>query len=118
METVGDPYEDVALVYTGRVRRESQDAAIVIEQIHDAFGSHAALRAALIITILKMDVQQNHWMPYYGLYAHLLEDCPDAGQLTMYAAVCCLQNWGVSGIEIETSGWAELPIAPVRTLVH
>ena len=74
LETAADLYEDVALTYTRLVRRESGDAAAAIEQIQAAFGAQAALRAALIITILKMEVQQNHWLPNIDLYAHLLED--------------------------------------------
>ena len=95
LETAVDPYEDVALTYTCLVRRESGEAAAAIEQIQAAFGAQAALRSALIIAILKMEVQQNHWLPNIGLYAHLLEDYPDALPLTKYAMRCCLRSWSV-----------------------
>jgi len=109
MEIASDLYENVAVVYTQLVRQESQEAAAAIERIHTAFGARAALRAALIITILKMEVQQNHWIPSIGLYAHLLEDYPDASPLTKYAMTCCLQTWTFPGV--ETWGWAELALA-------
>ncbi len=109
MKPASDLYEDVALVYTRLVRQESQEAAAAIEQIHVSFGAHAALRAALIITILKMEVQQNHWIPGIGLYAHLLEDYPEALPLTKQAMTRCLQKW--EGALIEPGGWAELAAA-------
>ena len=109
METPADPYEDIALIYIRLVRQESGQAAAAIEEIQAAFGVHAALRAALIITILKMEVQQNHWLPNIGLYAHLLEDYPDAFPLTKYAMACCLQSWAVP-IQ-TTNSWIELAIA-------
>lgn len=109
METVSDLYEDAALVYTRLVRQENQEAAGAIELIHTAFGSHAALRAALIITIMKIEVQQNHWIPNIGLYTVLLEDYPAALPLTKYAMTCCVHEWAVP--VVEASEWIELPIA-------
>lgn len=111
METASGLNEDATLVYIRLVRQESQEAATAIEKIYVAFGSHAALRAAVMITILKMEIQQNHWLPYFDLYTHLFEGCPDAVPLTKYAAVCCLQEWNVAEVELEASGWAELAIA-------
>lgn len=108
METVFDLYEDTALVYTRLIRQENQEAAGAIELIHSAFGSHAALRAALIITIMKIEVQQNHWIPNIGLYAALLEDYPDALPLTKYAMTGCLHTWAVP--VVEATEWVELPI--------
>ena len=94
MENPSDLYEDAALAYTRLVRQESQEAADAIEHIRADFGTHAALRAALIIRLLKMEVQQNHWIPGIGLYAQLLADYPDALPLTKYAMTCCLRSWG------------------------
>jgi CheY-like chemotaxis protein len=93
VETASDPYEDVALTNIRIVRQDSPAAADTIEHIHANFGSHAALRAALIIRLLKMEVQQNHWLPGIGLYVHLLADYPDVLPLTKYAMTCCLQSW-------------------------
>jgi len=106
MKTPSDLFEDVALVYIRLVSQESQEAAVAIEEIQAAFGSRAALRAALIITILKIEVQQNHWLPNIGLYAYLLADYPDALPLTEVAMRCCLQKWGIS--VAESSEWANL----------
>ena len=114
MKTVSDRYDAATLIYTRLVRQESQEAAATVELIHAAFGSHAALRAAVMITILKMEVQQNHWIPYVGLYADLLEGYPNALPLTMYAALCCLQKWDATEVELAASGWAKLAIADDR----
>ncbi len=100
METASDLYEDVALVYTRLIRQDSQTAADAIEQINLIFGAHAALRAALIITIMKMEVQQNDWIPNINLYGDLLADYPDALELTKYAITCCLQHWTGSEAEV------------------
>jgi hypothetical protein len=105
--------EDATLVYIRLVRKDSPEAAAIIEKIYVAFGSHAALRAAVMITILKVEIQQNHWLPYFDLYTHLFEDCPDAVPLTKYAAACCLQQWAVAGVELATKGWGELATARV-----
>ena len=109
MKNPSDLYEDVALAYTRLVRQESQEAADTIEHIRADFGTHAALRAALIITLLKMEVQQNHWVPGIGLYAHLLADYPDALLLTRHAMLCCLQSWAAP--IVETGEWIPLAVA-------
>ena len=96
MEPASDLFEDAAIAYIRLVRQVDEKAAIAIEKIYADFGSHAALRAALIITILKMEVQQNHWIPKIDLYDHLLEAYPDALALTQYAMFCCLQSWAIS----------------------
>ncbi len=105
--------EDATLVYIHLVRTDSPEAADAIEKIYVAFGSHAALRAAVMITILKMEVRQNHWIPRFELYADLFENYPDALPLTKHAALCCLQKWNASGVELEASGWAELAMTRV-----
>ena len=78
METPVDPYEDVALVYARLVRRESQEAANAVEQIHAQFGSRAALRAALIITIFIEEIQHHHLIPDIRMYIYLFKDYEDA----------------------------------------
>jgi hypothetical protein len=109
MKIASDPCKEVAFVYTQLVRKESVAAAEAIEHICADFGAHAGLRTALIITLLKMEVQQNHWVPGIGLYAHLLADYPDALPLAKFAMLCCLQSWTVP--IIETSEWLPLAIA-------
>ena len=99
MKTPSDLFEDVASTYTRLVRQESREAATAIEKIRAAFGSRAAIRAALILTILKTEVQQNQWIPNIGLYVDLLADYPDALPLTKYAMTCCLKKWAVAIVE-------------------
>jgi CheY-like chemotaxis protein len=103
MKNASDPYEDIALTYTHFVRQESAEAGEILDRIRTDFGAPAALRSALIIAILKKEVQQNDWLPNIGLYAHLLGDYPDALALTKEAMTCCLQRWASpSG---ETGEW-------------
>ena len=116
MQTASDLYENAALVYIRLVSQVSREAARAIEQIHTSLGSHAALRAALIITVLKMEVQQNHWLPSIDLYTYLLEDYPDALPLAKYAMTCCLQNWAVP--EVENGEWVELAPLQGRAQAH
>ena len=93
MDTASDRYEDVASVYIRLVWLENKEAGAALELINAAFGAHAALRAALIIMNLKMEIQHNHWIPSIGLYAHLLEDYPDALPLAKYAMNRYLAHW-------------------------
>lgn len=87
--------EDVLIVYIKLVRQESVHAAAALEQIYVAIGAQAALRAALIITIFRMEVKQNHWIPDMRVYAYLIQDYPEAVPLLEYAIGCCLQAWGI-----------------------
>ena len=99
VDTPSDRYEEVALVYTRLVRQESQAAAAAIEEIQAEFGAQAALRAALIITIMKIEVQQNHWLPSVKVFNDLLQDYPEALPLTKYAIECCLQQWTAPAVK-------------------
>jgi len=109
MEAVVDPYEAIALTYTRLVRKDSAEAGDALDRIRTDFGAHAALRAALLITLLKVEVQQNHWLPSLGLYAHLLEGYPDALPLTRYAMTCCLKSWAIP--IVDSGDWIALAIA-------
>jgi hypothetical protein len=106
MKNAFDSSENVALLYIRSVRRESQEAAAAIERIRTDFGAHAAIRAALIITLLRIEVRENHWLPSMGHYAHLLADYPDALPLTTHAMRCCLRSWNVP--IVETGEWVAL----------
>lgn len=106
MNTVVDLYADSALAYIELVRSISREAAEAVEQVYVAVGSHAALRVALIIILMKMEVKQNHWLPYIGLYQHLIDDYPAAHPLAEQAMTCCLEAWGF--IEVSTGDWTEL----------
>jgi hypothetical protein len=107
MKTASDPFEDAALVYIRLVERISREAAADIEQIRAEFGSHAALRAALIIMILKMEVQQNQWVPHFSLYTHLIGDYPEALPLAKRAMQRCLDTWMVASEPDDI--WVALP---------
>jgi hypothetical protein len=100
MESASNPYEDVVIVYIGLVRQDSAQAAAAIEQIHSTVGSQAALRAALIITIFRMELKQNHWIPDMSVYAYLIKDYLQAVPLLEYAIGCCLQAWGIRDLEL------------------
>jgi len=107
MESVSDPYDDVSLVYRRLIRQESQEVGDLLDQIRIAFGSRVALRAALTITILKMEILQDHWIPNIALYDHLLQDYPEAVALTKAAIKCCLQSWGIPVVvSQEWTEWA------------
>lgn len=107
MDTDLDSFEETTLVYTRLVAQISDEAAAAIRQIHAAFGCHAALRAALIIMILKMEVEQNHWVPHFIIYMHLIGDYPDAIPLAQQAMECCLQVWTLR-LESEEEAWIAL----------
>lgn len=105
MNPASDLYEEVALTYTRLVRLESEEAAAAIEQIHAQFGAAAALRSALVIRLVKMEVQQNQWIPSIRVYQHMFADYPGALSLAKQAMTCCLRAWTVDEPSIEL--WIE-----------
>jgi len=115
MEAVSD--DDVALVYIRLVRKESPDAAALIEQIHRQFGAPAALRAALVITLLKQEIQQYHALPDMGMYTYLLKDSPQAIPFLQEAIAHCLESWGIQPLDNNGEGkWSQTPEAPNAAL--
>ncbi len=103
MNPASDPQEDVALAYIRLVRLEYPDSAAIIEQIHIRFGSPAALRAALTITLLSEEIQHYHSMPDIRMYTSLLKDYRDAIPLLERAITVCLEGCGIP--ESDKSGW-------------
>ena len=101
MKPGSDLYEDVAQVYARLVEHECPDAATAIRQIHSTAGSHAALRAALVIKLLKMEIQQNHYLPNLRIYAYLFEDYSAVAGLLEQAIGCCLQSWGIPDVLVQ-----------------
>ena len=95
--------EDVTVVYKRLVRRESEDAATIIEQIHDQFGTHIALRAALIILLLKEEMLHYQAIPEVDMYSYLLKDFPEAVPFVSEAITRCLESWGFH--QNDKSGW-------------
>ena len=103
MEIPSNSYEDIALVYTRFVRQQSEEAAVIIEQIRATFGSRAALRAALIVTIIHEEIQQHHVVPDVSIYTYLLKEYGAAIPLLEAAITCCLESEGMA--ERDKSGW-------------
>ena len=95
-----DRYQDLLLIYIGLIRKDSPQAAAAIEQMYVSIGGQAALRAALIITILRMEIRQNNWVPDISVHAYLIHPYPEAIPLLEYAMGCCLQAWGIHDLEL------------------
>lgn len=93
-----DKNRDVLQLYLSLVRRESRQAALAIEQIQDILGAQAALRAALAITIFRMEVKQYRRIPDIAVYTYLIRDYPEAVSLLESAMEWCLQNWGIRNL--------------------
>lgn len=103
MESASDPNEDVALAYLRLVQLESPDAADIIKQIRVRFGTPAALRAALTITLLSEEVRYSQAMPDIRMYTSLLKDYRDAIPLLERAITLCLERFSIP--ENDKSGW-------------
>lgn len=110
MEDASDPYEDVVTFYINLVRLDSPQAAGAIEQIHATVGSQAALRAALIITVIRMELRQKLWIPDKGVYTYLIEDYPEAAALLEYAIGCCMKVWGIDRHEVTQLSTSDFDI--------
>ncbi len=95
MEAGPGSYDDVVATYIRVVRRESPEAAGTIEQIHAVYGSRAALRATLVLTLLKMEVQKNHTVGNVDVQTHLIKEFPAALPLLNRAIAYCLRAWGI-----------------------
>jgi hypothetical protein len=100
MESSLNSYDDVVSLYIGLISQDSPQAGAAIEQIQTTIGTAAALRAALIITVLRMEVQQKYWIPDIQVYATLIQDYPQAVPLLEFAIGCCFQVWGVNESEL------------------
>jgi hypothetical protein len=94
-----DPYEDIVPFYINLIRLDSPQAAAAIEQISATVGTQAALRAALIITVIRMELRQNRWIPDKGVYSYLIQDYPEATGLLEVAIGCCMQVWGIGDLK-------------------
>lgn len=106
MDNASDLYQDTALVYIELVRKISLEAAEAIEHIHATLGSHAALRSALIIVLMEMEVRQHHWLPHVGIYQHLMDDYPEARPFAVRAMDACLKAWDI--VNPLSGNWLEL----------
>ncbi len=84
-------YYDIVVVYIRTIKRESPAAAAAVEEILATYGSRAALRATLVITLLKMEVQKNHSVENISVPMHLVKDFPEVLPLLEQAITCYLQ---------------------------
>ncbi len=113
MGSSSESYDDVARVYIQLIRKVSDEVAEDIEKIYALCGAHAALRAALVITLFKIEALQNEWVPGIRIYAHLLEEYPEALVYQVHAMAVCMQTWGVA--VVTTDDWKRretVPTAP------
>lgn len=99
MNPAPDLYEDVAVVYIRVIKRDSPEAGAAIEQIHSIFGARAALRATLVITMLKMEAKENYYVPDLSIYGYIMEDYPEAILLLNEAIMHCCRAWGTHNAE-------------------
>ncbi len=96
-----DLYEDITEIYIQVIRKSSPDAAKDIDQVVRLYGGRVGLRAALIITLFKIEVQQHGWIPGIKVYAHLLEEAHYAVPLVKHAMECCLMSWDIPIVEVN-----------------
>jgi hypothetical protein len=96
MEPIPSLYEDIAYLYVRVIKQDSPEAGAVIEQINAAFGARAALRAALVITLLKMEVKENYYIPDLTIYGYIMENYPEAVPLLEQAIMYCCRAWSVA----------------------
>jgi hypothetical protein len=105
MEDLPRSRDDTLSAYIQLVRQDSPAAAAVIEQIQLLFGAHAAFRAALILVLLKNEVQPYHALPDIGMYTYLLKDTAEAIPLLEEAITYCLADWGIP--QGDKSSWGK-----------
>ena len=98
MKPIPDLYEDIAEVYIRMIEHDSLEAGAAIEQIHSTFGARAALRATLVITLLKMEVKENYHIPDLSIYGYIMEDYPEAVLLLEQAIMHCCRAWNVANV--------------------
>ena len=91
--------EGVLKIYIDLVRNESKQAADAVERIYRMLGAEAALRAALAITVFRMEVKQYSRKPDLAVYAYLIQDYPEALPLLESAMEWCLRNWGIRHLD-------------------
>jgi hypothetical protein len=101
MEPPSALYEDAVRLYIRMVERDSTDAADALEQIYSTFGARAALRAALIIQVLKMEICQGNYPAQIRFYGYLLQDYPEIVPLLEQAVAYCLRMWGIYDLDVQ-----------------
>ena len=107
-----DYYDEVVAVYIRMINQDSPQAAEIIQQIHSAYGSRAALRATLILTILKMEAQQDHPIPDSSRYTYyMFREYPEALPLLEKAVKCWRHDRSIWVADRENRTKGNLPDA-------
>ena len=100
----GSPdYDDVVTTYIRVIKRDSTEAAAALEKIRSVCGARAALRATLVVTLLKIEKQKGHGIADIHVHNYLIKDYPPAQPLLEYALRCCLLAWGTPYGEADLS---------------
>ena len=99
IEAGSDPYDQVVATYIHLLRQDSPEAAATIEEILAVYGSRAALRATLVITLLKMDALKTHSVEDISIHNYVIKDFPEARPLLEHAVVSWLHDWGIRQTE-------------------
>ena len=99
MQPVPDVYADVLLTYLQVIKQDSVEAAAAIQEIWAGYGSRAALRATLVVTLLKMEIQQKRYLTDSSIQSSLLIDYPKAVHLLERAITSCLRAWDIPYVE-------------------
>ena len=94
-----DLYEEVAQVYTFLIERDSRKAAAELRRIQTSAGARPAMWAALIMTVLKHEVEQTHALPNLEGYLYLLRKYPEAVVALKQAIFACLPAWGLADVK-------------------
>lgn len=122
METSSDLYADVVATYLQVIRQYSPLAAAAVDEILSTCGSRAALRATLVLTMVKMEVQKRPADQNIRLHMYLIRDFPAALPLLERAITAFLQARTVAALElpgsagIDVAGATEEPSVPINTL--
>ena len=101
MESDADIYSDVVSTYVRVIKQDSPEAADVVEAIRSASGSRAALRATLVITLMKMEAQRNHSLKDIRIERELLGAFPAALPLLDRAVAYWLRDWEAARTEVR-----------------
>ncbi len=99
MEATSGLYDDVVSTYVRVIKQDSPEAAAAIEEILAICGTRAALRATLVITLLKMEVQKNHSVEDISIHRYVIKDYPEARALLERAITCWVQAWSIRQAE-------------------
>ena len=68
----------------------------VIEEIRSVCGVRAALRAMLVLTLVKTEFHESPSIPSISTYSALIREFPDARLLLEGAVSCCLLAWSTA----------------------